>query len=148
MNIRRCTFTHWVTGPPPPPKISHLVDTFHFAFCKDISSFCSLESEKSLLKISLWSHRWADEPETQLVGLVCAAPFWMWKRSETFGFVSSSASYAAMLLQLIFFFFSNKRRLVEGSRFMTREGKHVECTCCTTDTIAFTDGSLRTAETF
>lgn len=72
--------------------------------------FCSLEREKSRLKISLWSHRWADEPE----GLVCAAPFWMWKRSETFGLVSSSASYEATLLQLIFFFFFLKAKASGG----------------------------------
>lgn len=59
----------------------------------------------------------------------------MWKRSEVFHFVSSSACYYAIFL------------ISEGSLQMTRT-KHVQRTCCSNDAIAFPDGSLRTAETF
>lgn len=34
----------------------------------------------------------------EFAGFVCVAPFWMWKRSEAFRFVSSSASYYATFL--------------------------------------------------
>lgn len=83
------------------------MDTFHSLFTG---------KQKAHLKISLWSCRWAEEPETKLAGLVCTAPFWMWKWSETFCFVSSSVSYAATLLQLfgkLFFLISEGSQRIQ-----------------------------------
>lgn len=84
--------TDWLVS----PQISHLVDT-----------------------ISLWSRRWAEEPETRK-GLVCTAPFWISKWSKTFCFV-----YAPTFVTQMFLIRARSRSIQINDTWRQTCGAHV-----------------------